>query len=86
MSALLLRTRLFSNWFSSLLTLAILYLAWKIVPALIEWAFIRAVWSPKIQELCRDAIGHGACWGFVADKYRFILFGTFPLTSNGDRP
>jgi general L-amino acid transport system permease protein len=74
-----LRARLFSSWSSSLVTLAILYLAWKSVPSLIEWAFIRAVWSPENAILCRDAIGHGACWAFVADKYRFILFGTFPF-------
>ena len=74
-----LRARLFSNWSNSLVTLAILYLAWKIVPPLIEWAFIHAVWSPENPRLCRDAIGHGACWAFIADKYRFILFGTFPF-------
>jgi general L-amino acid transport system permease protein len=74
-----LRARLFSNWSNSLVTLAILYLTWKIVPPLIEWAFIHAVWSPENPRLCRDAIGHGACWAFIADKYRFILFGTFPF-------
>jgi general L-amino acid transport system permease protein len=73
-----LRARLFSSWLSSFATLAILYLAWKIVPALIEWALVQAVWSPQNASLCRNLIGQGACWAFVADKYRFILFGTFP--------
>ena len=74
-----LRARLFSSWASSLATIGILYLGWKTVPPLIEWAFIRAVWSPANASLCRSAIGHGACWAFIADKYRFILFGTFPF-------
>jgi general L-amino acid transport system permease protein len=73
-----LRARLFSSWSSSLATLAILYLGWKTVPAMIEWALVQAVWSPQNSSLCRHLIGQGACWAFVADKYRFILFGTFP--------
>jgi general L-amino acid transport system permease protein len=74
-----LHTRLFSTWFSSLASLGILYLAWMLIPPLIDWAFVRAVWSPENASLCRDAIGRSACWAFVADKYRFILFGTFPF-------
>ena len=73
-----LRTRLFASWSSSLATLAILYLGWRIIPPLVEWAVVHAVWSPSNASLCRDAIGHGACWAFVADRYRFFLFGTFP--------
>jgi general L-amino acid transport system permease protein len=74
-----LRTRLFYSWSSGFVTLGILYLAWILVQPLIEWAFLRAVWSPVNASLCRDAIGRGACWAFVVDKYRFILFGTFPF-------
>jgi len=73
-----LRARLFSNWSSSIATVAIVYLAWKILPPLVEWALIHAVWSPDNPSLCREAIGQGACWAFVADTYRFLLFGTFP--------
>jgi general L-amino acid transport system permease protein len=73
-----LHTRLFSSWPSSIATLVILSLAWKIVPPLIDWALVRAIWLPQNAALCRNAIDHGACWAFVADKYRFILFGTFP--------
>ena len=74
-----LHTRLFSTWSSSLASLGILYLAWMLIPPLIDWAFVRAVWSPENASLCRDAISRSACWAFVADKYRFILFGTFPF-------
>ena len=74
-----LRIRLFSSWFNAFVTLGILYLGWILVQPLVQWAFIRAVWSPVNASLCRDAIHHGACWAFVADKYRFILFGTFPF-------
>jgi general L-amino acid transport system permease protein len=73
-----LQTKLFASWLSSAATLAIIYLAWRVVPPLIDWAFIHAVWSPENARQCRDAVGQGACWAFIADKYRFILFGTFP--------
>ena len=72
-----LRQRLFSSWPSALATLGILYLSFRFVPLLLDWALVRAVWSPQHATLCR-APGHGACWAFVADKYRFILFGTYP--------
>ena len=42
---------------------------------LLRWAFVDAVWRPD-PAACRAA--HGACWGYVAEKYRFILFGTYP--------
>ncbi len=49
------------------------------MPALIDWALVRAVWSPhKRASVSRVPPASGACWAFVADKYRFILFGTFP--------
>ena len=40
-----------------------------------RWALVDAVWRPDAAA-CRAA--HGACWGFVVEKYRFILFGTYP--------
>jgi general L-amino acid transport system permease protein len=41
-----------------------------------QWAFIDAIWRPDAKA-CREA--QGACWGFIADKHRFILFGTYPF-------
>jgi general L-amino acid transport system permease protein len=57
---------------NAVVTLAIAVLLVKFI----DWAFIDAVWraDPKA---CREAAG--ACWGFIADKYRFILFGTYPF-------
>ena len=73
-----LRSRFFSNWLSAAATLTTVYVAWKIVPPLLDWALIQAVWSPESPGVCRETVGVGACWAFVAEKYRFILFGTFP--------
>jgi general L-amino acid transport system permease protein len=69
------RERFFSSWLDGLVTLGIMLLLWKTVPPFVHWAFLDAVWQPD-PKACREA--HGACWGFVAEKYRFILFGTYP--------
>jgi len=56
---------------TALLAVIALFLAWKFI----DWAFVQAVWQPDARA-CRAA--QGACWGFIADKHRFILFGTYP--------
>jgi general L-amino acid transport system permease protein len=71
-----LRDNLFSSWINSLVTIGVLLLLWKTLPPLIEWAFLDAVWRPDAKA-CRAT--EGACWGFIAEKHRFILFGTYPF-------
>jgi general L-amino acid transport system permease protein len=70
-----LRENLFSGWVNSLITLGLVLLILKTVPPFIDWAFLDAVWRPD-PKACRST--HGACWGFIAEKHRFILFGTYP--------
>jgi general L-amino acid transport system permease protein len=70
-----LKENLFSSWANALATLVIVLLAAKAVPAFVDWAFLDAVWRPD-SRACRAA--GGACWGFIAEKHRFILFGTYP--------
>jgi len=72
-----LRENLFGSWPSALATLAILWLAWMLVPPLVEWAVVDAVWRAPDSRPCRAA-GAGACWALIAEKHRFILFGTYP--------
>jgi general L-amino acid transport system permease protein len=57
--------------FTAMLLLALVAAA----APLLQWALIDAVWRPD-PAACRAA--HGACWGFIVEKYRFILFGTYP--------
>jgi general L-amino acid transport system permease protein len=74
-----LRDNLFSNPLNTVATLIIFYVAWRTLPPFLSWAVENAVWAPPDARLCRDAQGIGACWAFVAEKHRFILFGTYPL-------
>jgi general L-amino acid transport system permease protein len=70
------RENLFSGWVSTLFTVLVLLLLFKALPPFIDWAFLDAVWKPD-SKACRA--GEGACWGFIAEKHRFILFGTYPF-------
>ena len=73
-----LRANLFSSWPNALATLAALWLLWRMVPPFIDWAFLDAIWQAPDSKACRAAAGEGACWAFIAEKHRFILFGTYP--------
>lgn len=73
------RENLFSSWPSSLATFLICFLAWKLIPPFFHWAIGNAVWSAARAETCRAAEGQGACWAFIAEKHRFILFSTYPF-------
>ena len=70
------RKNLFSSWFNSILSLIAIYLIVTTIPGIIEWALINSVWGDKSPEVCREA--KGACWAFIYEKYRFILFGVYP--------
>jgi general L-amino acid transport system permease protein len=71
-----LKENFFSSWASTLLTLGILLLFLRFVPAAVQWAFIDAVWSGPATA-CRAS--EGACWAYIHEKHRFILFGTYPF-------
>jgi general L-amino acid transport system permease protein len=72
-----LRENLFPSWPSALATLAVLALAWMLLPPFVHWALLDAVWFSPDGRACR-APGAGACWALITEKYRFILFGTYP--------
>ena len=67
---------LFSSVPNSLVTLVALWLLWRYVPPFFAWAFVDAIWQAPDSKVCREA--RGACWAFIAEKHRFILFGTYP--------
>jgi general L-amino acid transport system permease protein len=69
------RTRLFAGPGASLVTLVLLgalaWAGWR----LLAWGVIDAVAAPDYAT-CKSA--PGACWGFVAEKWRLIVFGRYP--------
>src|SRR5512144_462437 len=75
-----LRVNLFSSVFNTVLTLLALGLLAMTIPSVIRWAVVDAVWSAANGQACRAAGGGetGACWAFIGEKTRFILFGRYP--------
>src|SRR5262249_29963534 len=75
-----LRANLFSSVASTLVTLVLLYLVAYAAISLFQWGVEHAVWAvPDNQtQACRSVRGLGACWAVIREKYRFILFGTYP--------
>ena len=71
-----LRLNLFQTWWQAAITLVLVFLLFRVFVSLLDWAFLDAVWRPDAKA-CRA--GEGACWGFIAEKHRFILFGTYPF-------
>ena len=79
--AMWLRQRLFGSVLNSLLTiLAAVVLAALIVPA-VRFLLIDAVWTGSSREDCTVAgAGRavGACWPFIAAKFRQFMYGFYP--------
>jgi general L-amino acid transport system permease protein len=72
-----LRKNLFSNVWNTLLTVLCAYLLVLIIPRAVSWLFLDATWGEATPQQCRAA--EGACWSFVREKHRVILFGRYPF-------
>jgi len=71
------QANLFGSALSAGLTLlSVVFLAW-VLPDLVRWLFLDAVWRAPDGEACR-APGAGACWAYVAAKLEFFAYGAYP--------
>lgn len=72
------RRNLWGDRLSVVLTLLVAGLVLALLPAVLDWAVVKAVFRAD-SEACRAVAGQGACWGVVAEKFRPILFGRYPF-------
>ena len=70
-----LKRNFFSNPFNIVLTFLLLFVAAKLLWNFFDWAVAKAMWSGDA-ETCRQ--GDGACWAYVREKARYVLFGHYP--------
>ena len=70
------RRRLFSSPFNAVATILLIWLLLMAMPAAVEWLFLQADFTATSARQCKEAAG--ACWAFIAEKHRFILFGVYP--------
>ena len=71
------RANLFSSWMSALVTLAFVALGLWLLPPLVEWATVKAVWFAPDGALCRQH-QDGACWAFIGRKLGYLSYGSYP--------
>src|SRR5437868_4588294 len=76
-----LRANLFSSIPSSIVSLLLIAFLAKAGVSFVQWAFVNAIWLVTDNQTgaCRAIRGLGACWAVIPEKYRFILFGTYPF-------
>jgi general L-amino acid transport system permease protein len=76
------RASLFAGPLNTILTiLTVLLLIW-IIPPIIDFLFIDAVWSGSDREAClptADRPEVGACWAFVRDRFAYFIYGSYPI-------
>ena len=58
-------------------TVLVVWLILMAAPALLNWLLLKASFTAPDARTCREA--SGACWSFIREKYRLILFGTYPF-------
>ena len=71
------RGRLFPNLLSGGLTLLTLAFVVWVLPGVVRFLFLDAVWSAPNGAACRLP-GTGACWAFVAQKLDYLIYASYP--------
>ena len=77
-----LRQNLLSTPFNIALTIIIALLFVWIIPDLVRFLLIDAVWSGADRDACRELVQHravGACWPFVFERWPYFVYGSYPL-------
>ncbi|HEX3710110.1 MAG TPA: amino acid ABC transporter permease [Pseudolabrys sp.] len=77
-----LRQNLLSTPASIILTIFVALLMLWIIPDLIRFLFIDAVWTGNGRDACREVVQHrpiGACWPFVYDRWAYFVYGSYPI-------
>ncbi len=71
------RHNLFSGIFNTLLTLFGAYLIYLMIPPIIDFAIVNAVWTGEDREACVGV--HGACWAYVGAYFNQFIYGRYPF-------
>ena len=69
------RTGLFDSPLNIAITLGCIAVFIRIAVPLLRWAVLDATWAGTPETCARAS---GACWAFIGEKLRFILFGLYP--------
>ncbi len=76
-----LRENLFGSVPSTILTLFALYILYLVVPPLLNWAVIDAIWTGNDSNACKHPDGSrkdGACWIYIQAWIGGYMYGLYP--------
>jgi general L-amino acid transport system permease protein len=77
------RENLISSKLNIVLTIIIALLFLWIIPDLVKFLFIDAVWSGSDRDACLELVQHrpiGACWPFVYERWPYFVYGSYPIS------
>ncbi|MGH6682947.1 MAG: ABC transporter permease subunit, partial [Pseudolabrys sp.] len=77
-----LRENLLSTPFNIALTMIVALLLLWVIPDLIKFLLIDAVWTGADRDACREIVQHreiGACWPFVWERLPYFIYGSYPI-------
>ena len=77
------RHNLFSSTTNIVITVLTFYLLYVIVPPMLNWLFLDAVFVADSRDDCRAiaaAAGEelGACWAFIGKRFQILVYGFYP--------
>lgn len=72
------RTAYFARPRDTVLTLALVAAIAAVLPGLLDWLVFKAVWGPQSAGACAAVRGEGACWAVIWEKFRVMMFATYP--------
>jgi general L-amino acid transport system permease protein len=76
------RANLFPSIGSGALTVMVTLLLIWIVPPLIDFLIVDAVWTGADREACLPSAARpeiGACWAYIGDRFAYIIYGSYPI-------
>ncbi len=77
------RANLLSSPFNIVLTILIVGLLAWVIPEVVKFLFIDAVWTGNDREACLASVQHreiGACWPFVWERLPYFIYGSYPIS------
>ena len=71
------RENLLSSPTSVVLTVLSVWFLVQMIPPVLDWAFLDAVYVGEDRNECR-ATGDGACWAFISERFELFTYGFYP--------
>jgi len=72
------RENLLSSPTNIVLTILSAWFLIQVIPPVLDWAFLDAVFTGKDRNECR-ATGDGACWAFISERFELFTYGFYPI-------